>query len=278
MRPVPHEACRSVGRLPSCTSQTAPERGQNPLAALRATVARLERRGDHPRRDILPVGLPEVTRHLPGGGLATGMLHEVMAASHEDRPSAFGFAFSLAASALQSRKGPAFFVSTRHATREFGRPYAHGLRHMGIDPWRFVLIETARDKDALWALEETLRTEVRPAIVVGALSRQLDLTASRRLNLASSAGAVPLVLLCMTGEQGANAAGTRWRIGAAPSSKDRFGSLGDWRWRTTLERSRNGRPGQWLLEWTHVAHRLRMAEGVADRTPDADQVSRRRAG
>jgi protein ImuA len=272
MRRVPHEACRSVGRRPLSTPSAD---GQNPLAALRETLARLERRGHHPLRNILSVGLPEMAKHLPGGGLPTGMLHEVMAASHQDRPSAFGFAFALAASALRSRKGPAFFVSTRHATWEFGRLSAHGLRHLGIDPRRFVLIETAKDKDALWALEETLRTEVRPAIVVGALSRQLDLTASRRLNLASAAGAVPLVLLCMTGGQGANAAGTRWRIRTAPSSKDRFGGLGDWRWRTTLERSRNGRSGQWLLEWTHVAHSLRMAEGVADRTPDAGQAPRR---
>lgn len=275
MRPVLYEVCRSVGRLSSSPPPAVPGSGQNRLAALREAVARIERRGDHSKATILPFGLPELARHLPGGGLATGMLHEVMAASYQDRPSAFGFAFALAASALQSRKGPAFFVSTQHASREFGRPYVHGLRHLGIDPARFVLIQTAKNNDALWALEETLRAEVRPAIVVGALDRQLDLTESRRLNLASSAGSVLLVLLCLAGGQGTNAAGTRWRIGAASSSKDRFGALADWRWHTTLERSRNGRSGHWLLEWTHVAHSLRMAEGVADRTPYAGQASRR---
>ena len=39
-----------------------------------------------------PFGLPEVDQHLPGSGLTGGALHEVIAASHGDRPAAFGFA------------------------------------------------------------------------------------------------------------------------------------------------------------------------------------------
>ena len=40
-----------------------------------------------------------------------------------------------------------------------------------------------------------------------------------------------------------------------------------WRWSVALERCRNGRTGEWVVEWDHVAHRFRLVEGVADRAP-----------
>ena len=39
------------------------------------------------------------------------------------------------------------------------------------------------------------------------------------------------------------------------------------RWRVALERCRNGRTGEWLIEWNHAAYRFRVARGVADRAP-----------
>ena len=30
------------------------------------------------------------------------------------------------------------------------------------------------------------------------------------------------------------------------------------------------RPGAWLIEWNHVAHRFRVVAGLADRPPAAD--------
>ncbi len=256
------------------------------IAALRQTLAQLETaaaaasvaklpclRRASPSLPCLSLGAPQVHRHLPGPGLPCGVLNEVAAGVHGDRPAAFGFVFALAAVALQSRPaskfGPAVLVVSRRALADFGRPYGHGLAQLGLDVGRLLLIETRTDKDALWALEETLRSQARPALVAGALAGSLDLTMSRRLNLAAAPHGTPLALLRGPSTGGTRAAAARWRIGAAPAACDRFGAFARWRWRVALERCRNGRPGQWFIEWDHVAHRFRLAEGVADRAPVA---------
>ena len=221
---------------------------------------------------------------LPAG-LAWGALNEVVAA-HPDRPAALGFMFALATLSLDARTGPAVFVAARRALSEFGDPYGHGLAQLGLEVGRLILVEAKTDKDALWAIEETLRSEARPAMVAGAVAGGLDLTSSRRLNLAAAPQRTPLILLrgakTNTEAAGSSAAATRWRIAAAPATRDRFGALAAPRWHIALERSRLGsrhgspmgrppmgrpmdRPGAWLIEWNHVAHRFRVVDGLADR-------------
>ena len=256
-------------------------RKANRIAALRQTLAKLETAAAAPGANsfCLSLGVPEVHGHLPGFSLACGVLNEVAAGSHGSRPAAFGFVFALAALALRSRPeakfGPAVLVASRRALAEFGNPYGHGLAQLGLDVARLLLIETRTDKDALWALEETLRSQARPALVAGMLAGSLDLTISRRLNLAAAPQGTPLVLLRGASVGGTSAAAARWRIDAAPAARDRFGAFAHWRWTVALERCRNGRPGQWLIEWDHVAHRFRLAEGVADRAPAASAGVRR---
>ncbi len=120
-----------------------------------------------------------------------------------------------------------------------------------------ILVETDTDKDALWALEEALRSEARPAMVVGAIEAGLDLTQSRRLNLAAATHATPLVL--SRGRKPREPA-RRPPAGASPPRQprcDRFDTFAYWRWQVTLERCRNGRTGAWLIEWDHAARRFR---------------------
>jgi protein ImuA len=145
---------------------------------------------------------------------------------------------------------------------------------------QLVLVETRLDKDALWAMEESLRSEVGAAAVAGAVEGVLDLTMSRRLNLAAAGSGAPLILLRPPVTAGTSAAATRWRVASAPAGRDRFGSLACCRWSVALERCRNGRPGHWLLEWNHVAHRFGLAEILADRpsATGAGRDGRRLAG
>jgi protein ImuA len=238
------------------------------LAALRQAMAKLESRSGLAPTSRLSLGIAEVHRHLPNSGLACGVLHEVAAETHGDQPSALGFVFALMISAQRMRPGATVFIATRRALVDFGNPYGHGLRQLGLDTGRLLFIETGSDRDALWALEETLRSQAGVAIVAGAIEGDLDLTVSRRLNLAAATHGTPLVALRAAAKAGTNAAATRWRVAAAPAARDHFGGFAHWRWRATLERCRNGRPGQWLIEWTHVAHCFRLAEGVADCAPD----------
>jgi protein ImuA len=234
------------------------------ITALRRTITGLESAWSGASSTHLSLGLPEIHRHLPGPGLACGALHEVIAAAHGDVPAAFGFVLALMSRVLESRRGPAFLVVSRNGA-DFGRPYGHGLHQSGLDPGRLLLVETRTGRDALWAVEEILRSDAGAAAVAGAVETPLDLTMSRRLNLAASTAGTPLVLLRPPAATGTSAATTRWRIAAAPASRDRFDAFSGWRWRVVLERCRNGRPGQWLLEWDHAAHCLRLAGLLADR-------------
>ena len=125
--------------------------------------------------------------------------------------------------------------------------HAAGLAAYGLTPDRLIAVRATRDADALWAMEEALRCKRLSAVLgeVGAL----DLTASRRLQLAAESSGVTGVLL-QTGPRrsAASAAVTRWRIAPAPSEPLEPG-VGDPRWSVALERCRGGRPGAWLLEW-----------------------------
>ena len=250
------------------------------LDALRQVVLRLESASPDATPVSLPFGVQEIDRHFPGSGLTGGALHEVIAASHGDRTAAFGFAVALAVQARAVRHGPVALITARRCFADLGEPYGHGLHRLGLDVGQLVLVETRLDQDALWAMEESLRPEVGAAVVAGAVEGDLDLTMSRRLNLAAAGSGAPLILLRPPATMGTSAAATRWRVASAPAVRDRFGSFACCRWNAALERCRNGRPGHWLLEWNHVAHRFGLAEILADRAPSAgaDQDGRRLAG
>jgi protein ImuA len=159
-----------------------------------------------------------------------------------------------------------------YGLRDYGRPYGHGLHALGLPPHRLILAETAHRKDTLWAIEEALHA--RAVAAVAGFIDQLDLKDSQRLQLAATDCGLPLFLLrpppsqpspaCGGGLGGGSAAATRWRVGAAPAARDRFGLITRARWRLSLERCRNGRTGEWMVEYDHVAHRFSLAAALAD--------------
>ena len=247
-----------------CSQREEPASAER-LALLRKAVDSLQTIPAAALPKPVAAGLgPSLTSGLPGPGLPCGVLNEVTA-GEADRPAAFGFLAGLLAAALRTRTGPAVFVAARRAL-DFGRPYGHGLTQLGLDVGRLIFIETETDRDALWALEETLRSEARPAMVAGVVGRGLDLTQSRRLNLAAAVHTTPLVVMRGAKAAGTSAAATRWRLAAAPAALDRFGAFDRWRWQATLERCRNGRTGQWLIEWNCETYRF---DPIGE-LPDAD--------
>ena len=145
---------------------------------------------------------------------------------------------------------------------EYGRLYGHGLSALGLDPARLILVETAHRRDTLWALEEALRSGA-PAAVAGVIDK-LDLKSSQRLQLAATDAGLPLFLLRPAQILESSAAATRWRVGPAAAARDRFGLFARARWQLLLERCRNGRAGEWMVEYDHVAHRFSLAAALAD--------------
>jgi protein ImuA len=182
--------------------------------------------------------------------------------------------------AASPRAHPLFFIAPTYALRPYrphGRLHGHGLSALGLDPARLILVETAHRKETLWAMEEAVRSAA-PAAVVGVIDT-LDLKLSQRLHLAATEAGLPVFLLRPAPTLESSAAATRWRIGPAPATRDRFGLVTQPRWHLQLERCRNGRPGQWVVEYDHVAHRFSLAAALADfsRARGAGETSIRQA-
>jgi len=254
-------------------------------------------------RTAFAFGLPALDSCLPEGGLASGALHEIVPAPHATS-AALGFIAALLAHIFSpppcgkglgvgverfckngdalTKSGNALtpphdpppypppqggreklvFVLPAYGLRDHGRLYGHGLRALGLEPERLILVETARRNDTLWAIEEALRSGA-PAAIAGIVDK-LDLKLSQRLHLAAVDCGLPLFLLRTAHDLESSAAATRWRVGTAAAARDRFGLVIRPRWHVSLERCRNGRPGEWVVEYDHVAHRFSLAAALAD--------------
>ncbi|MBV1800437.1 ImuA family protein [Siccirubricoccus sp. G192] len=223
------------------------------LAALRARVARLEGvgRAQH-EAGAIPVceGLP-----LPGGGLARAAVHEVLATEP-------GCGAAFCAVLLARTGGTVLWIASG---RDGLLAWPPGLARCGLVPTNLVLIRAERWPDALWAMEEALRC---PAVTGALLAlawephRQagdgtLDLTATRRLQLAAeTGGALGLLLRPDAARLEHTAAATRWRVGPRHAAGAGHG-LDDPRWQLELLRARGGRPGgPWAVTWRAAAGRL----------------------
>ncbi len=169
-------------------------------------------------------------------GLAQRGVHEVVAATYADLPVLSGFA--LAAGARQAAPGALVWIENGARTGETGQLCARGMVALGLSPRNLVIIEAKRPCDALWALEEAMKSGA-VALVVAELA-DASFTATRRLALASEARGVPAILLMDHRREGATAAATRWRVSARPSSPNRWNprAPGHIRWRAVLERAR----------------------------------------
>jgi protein ImuA len=227
------------------------------------------------RRKTLPFGLSVLDSYLPDGGLACGALHEIVP-EPRSIPASFGFIAAILArmtlSTPSPREGrlyasgnarrPLFLVLPTYGFHEYGRLHGRGLLALGLDPARLILVETSHRKETLWAIEEALHSGA-PAAIAGIIDK-LDLKTSQRLHLAATDCGLPLFLLRPAPNLEASAAATRWRVGTAEAARDRFGLITRPRWHLRLERCRNGRPGEWVVEYDHVAHRFSLAATLAD--------------
>jgi protein ImuA len=231
------------------------------ISALRDQVARLERLGatsQGSRGALRPVtlGAAELDQHLPWGGLPRAALHEVAGegTDREEGAAAAGFA-SLWLARLQDA-GPVLWI-LRAGSRAAIDLHAHGLHQQQLDPKRLILVAAKRDDEALWAMEEGLKAKSLGA-VLGEVEK-LDLTASRRLQLAAETSGVTAFVLrrWRLMERAARdaaqpiAAVTRWRVTALPTEHEIC-------WQVDLARCRGGRPNTWIMERAHGSDELRI--------------------
>jgi protein ImuA len=109
-----------------------PDRAAKPhIAQLRERIARLEG-GSARRREVLPFGIPQIDRVLPGGGLALGALHEVAGGANG---AVDGAAASLWAAGVAARmRGRVLWCVTRQDL------FAPSLAQAGLPPSKVIFV------------------------------------------------------------------------------------------------------------------------------------------
>ena len=201
-------------------------------------------------------------------------MHEIKPRGYGDWPAALAFALRLAVRRVASWPAesglPPSILWCQPAAHagELGRLYAPGLEDLGLPLETVLMVETQRASEALWAMEEGLRSRAL-ALVIGQIDKA-DLTSSRRLGLAAAAGRTPILLLSGSSTAAAPAAMTRWRVGRRTSHPfDRLGMVLP-RIELALERCR-GRAlfneVSQIVEWCDAARCFRLAASLADRAP-----------
>jgi protein ImuA len=242
------------------------------LLELRERIGRIERPAAT-AHGVLPFGIIEIDRALPGGGLARGALHEILGVGGDEEDGALAAAFAahiigrlarastllsqsptrpgLSLSPLRSGEGlkllpPLPPLAGGEGWGEGGmvlwclpRPdlYGSGLAAHGLDPGRVLLVRTTRDNEILWAMEEGLRVP-GIAVVVGEIGI-LPAVASRRLQLAAERSGVTVFLL------------RRWRDGGQAARERNLPNASTTRWRIAALPSQppRGEPGVGCPRW-----------------------------
>lgn len=206
----------------------------------------------------LPVRLsvPVASALVPAGRLALdgGRLDAALngglclAGSHEAHgPAASGFALLLALAC--PRPGPILWITDVRAPE--GHLHGDGIAELGGDPARLWLVAAPDPLAMLRAAAEAQRCTALGAIVIDTIRPlpALDLTATRRLQLAAAAHGV-FTLIVRHGPPRPSAALTRWQADPAPARRLAAGAPGPPRLAITLARQRGGPADvSAILEW-----------------------------
>ncbi|HVX59260.1 MAG TPA: hypothetical protein VHC19_01615, partial [Pirellulales bacterium] len=135
-------------------------------------------------RNVLPFGLAEMDRHLPGGGLPLGGLHEACGGLRDPYAAAPTL---FVAGIFARRPGPVLWCVERHDL------FAPGLAAAGLHPDRVIYAEAGRGSGVPLLMEEGLKHAGLGGVVGEVAS--LSLTASRRLQLAAESSGVTVFAL-----------------------------------------------------------------------------------
>jgi protein ImuA len=209
--------------------------------------------------------LSPIRAAFPNGVFPLGAVHEFVCTGSESKASTSGFISGLL-SALMARGGVTLWISSSRIL------FPPALKAFGLQPDRFVFIDAKRDKDVTWAVDESLKCDALTA-VVGEM-QNIDFTTSRRLQLAVEQSKATGFIITTSSKMNANACVARWRISPLPSEPiDNLPGVGLPKWNVELLKIRNGKPGNWQLQWD--TERFQLADHVL---PFAELNNQKKAG
>lgn len=193
--------------------------------------------------EVLEAGLGPVNKAFPQERFPLAAIHEFISSEPESAAVTTGFISTLV-SLLMKKGGACVWIGSS------GKIFPPALLQFGIEPARIIFINLQKEKDLLWATEETLKCHGLAAVVAELPS--LSFTVSRRFQLAVEQSQVTGFIHRMnTRILNVNAAVSRWKINPLPSeSYDGLPGLGYPRWNVELLKIRNGKPGIWQIEWS----------------------------
>ena len=190
------------------------------------------------------IELGTINHSFPGSQFPLGVNHEFICNNNESLTASSGFIAGILSSLLK-KGGATVWISSSQII------FPPALVSFSIEPSQIIFIHLRNQKEILWTIEEALKCEGLTA-VVGEINT-LDLTQSRRLQLATEQSGVTGFLL-RTNQRtlNTNACTCRWRIYPLQSeTEDGLPGIGFPRWNVKLLKVRNGKPGNWHLEWSN---------------------------
>jgi protein ImuA len=183
---------------------------------------------------IIPIA-DAVDRWMPHGGLPAGCIHEVKGAS---LASALTFS-SILSARIAGTQGNIVYISPDSSLHPLGLlPYVTRLE-------QFLLVFVRRSQDLAWTVMEALRCPQVSAVMT--VLDGLNLTDSRRLQLAAENSGATGFLLGHPNSAPIAASITRWKVSSNVGKPgQRFDEP---TWKLDLLYCRGGRPGSWTVEW-----------------------------
>ncbi len=212
------------------------------IARLKRDILPLQGYKPTPNGDTIDVGLGRIKNAFPNSAFPLGAVHEFICTGSEEAAAPSGFIAGILGSLMRDG-GVALWISSSRTI------FPPALKSFSIDPDKIVFIDLQKQKDVLWAMEEALKCNGLAA-VIGEIS-EISFTASRRLQLAVEQSRVTgFILRFKSRSLNTTACVTRWKITPLPSVlPGDMPGVGFPRWNVELLKVRNGKPGNWQIEW-----------------------------
>lgn len=208
------------------------------------------------QRDILTLQgfkAPQLGYPVESGGLSVmeafpdkvfplGAVHEFVTTSMEDASATAGFISGLLSTVLQTTGVIAWVGAGKYI-------FPPALKQFGIAPDRIIFFEPIKKRDIQWTVEEVLRCEAFSAVVAD--WSDMSFTESRRLQLAVERTNVTGFIIRRSPRLlSTTACVARWKVSSLHShAVEDLPGVGFARWQIELQKVRNGRPGNWIVEW-----------------------------
>ena len=207
------------------------------------------------KKTLVDTGLGPIKHAFPNAEFPLGAVHEFIYTGAEDAAATSGFVAVLLGSIMRS-SGISLWISSSRLV------FPPALSSFNIAPDKIIFIDLQKEKEILWVMEESLKCEGLSG-VIGEM-RDLSFTDSRRLQLAVEKSRVTgFVLRNNSRNLNITACVSRWKITSLPSElPGEMPGVGFPRWNIELLKVRNGRPGNWQMEFAagHFRHIPKMAK------------------